>query len=129
MMELLKSKRKIYTTLFLLMFLIVYTSAQQSLEGLWKTGKEETLIKIFYSNEQLIGKIKSSNNEQAEIGKIILKDLESEGNKWVGKIYAVKRKEWYSVKIVPQKEKLDLKIGSGIFSKTLEWKRESRRKE
>ena len=128
-MELLKSKRKIYTTLFLLMFSVVYTSAQQSLEGLWKTGIEETLIKIFYSNEQLIGKIKSSNNEQAEIGKIILKDLQSEGNKWVGKIYAVKRKEWYSVKIVPQKEKLDLKIGSGIFSKTLEWKRESRRKE
>ena len=125
MMELLKSKRKIYTTLFLLMFSVVYTSAQQSLEGLWKTGKEETLIEISYSNEQLIGKIKSSKNEQAEIGKIILKNLQSEGNKWVGKIYAVKRKEWYSVKIVPQKEKLDLKIGSGLFSKTLEWKRES----
>jgi uncharacterized protein (DUF2147 family) len=129
MMELLKIKMKVLTTFFLLMFSIVYTSAQQLLEGLWKTGNEETLIEISYSNEQLIGKIKSSNNEQAEIGKIILKDLQSEGNKWVGKIYAVKRKEWYSVKIVPQKEKLDLKIGSGIFSKTLEWKRESRRKE
>ncbi len=125
MMELLKIKMKVLTTFFLLMFSIVYTSAQQSLEGLWKTGKEETLIEISYSNEQLIGKIKSSNNEQAEIGKIILKNLQSEGNKWVGKIYAVKRKEWYSVKIVPQKEKLDLKIGSGLFSKTLEWKRES----
>ena len=125
MMELLKIKMKVLTTFFLLMFSIVYTSAQQSLEGLWKTGKEETLIEISYSNEQLIGKIKSSKNEQAEIGKIILKNLQSEGNKWVGKIYAVKRKEWYSVKIVPQKEKLDLKIGSGLFSKTLEWKRES----
>lgn len=125
MIQLLKIKMKVLTTLFLLMFSIVYTSAQQSLEGLWKTGKEETIIEISYSNEQLIGKIKSSNNEQAEIGKIILKDLHSEGNKWVGKIYAVKRKEWYSVKIVPQKEKLDLKIGSGLFSKTLEWKRES----
>ena len=125
MMELLKIKMKVLTTFFLLMFSIVFTSAQQSLEGLWKTGKEETLIEISYSNEQLIGKIKSSKNEQAEIGKIILKNLQSEGNKWVGKIYAVKRKEWYSVKIVPQKEKLDLKIGSGLFSKTLEWKRES----
>ena len=122
MMELLKIKMKVLTTFFLLMFSIVYTSAQQSLEGLWKTGKEETLIEISYLNEQLIGKIKSSKNEQAEIGKIILKNLQSEGNKWVGKIYAVKRKEWYSVKIVPQKEKLDLKIGSGLFSKTLEWK-------
>ena len=125
MMELLKIKMKVLTTFFLLMFSIVYTSAQQLLEGLWKTGNEETLIEISYSNEQLIGKIKSSKNEQAEIGKIILKDLQSEGNIWVGKIYAVKRKEWYSVKIVPQKEKLDLKIGSGLFSKTLEWKRES----
>ncbi len=122
MMELLKIRMKVLTTFFLLMFSIVYTSAQQSLEGLWKTGKEETLIEISYLNEQLIGKIKSSKNEQAEIGKIILKNLQSEGNKWVGKIYAVKRKEWYSVKIVPQKEKLDLKIGSGLFSKTLEWK-------
>ena len=121
-MELLKIKMKVLTTFFLLMFTIVYTSAQQSLEGLWKTGKEETLIEISYLNEQLIGKIKSSKNEQAEIGKIILKNLQSEGKKWVGKIYAVKRKEWYSVKIVPQKEKLDLKIGSGLFSKTLEWK-------
>tara|TARA_B100001059_G_C17633236_1_gene475495 strand:- start:114 stop:494 length:381 start_codon:yes stop_codon:yes gene_type:complete len=121
-MELLKIKMKVLTTFFLLMFSIVYTSAQQSLEGLWKTGKEETLIEISYLNEQLIGKIKSSKNEQAEIGKIILKNLQSEGKKWVGKIYAVKRKEWYSVKIVPQKEKLDLKIGSGLFSKTLEWK-------
>ncbi len=121
-MELLKIRMKVLTTFFLLMFSIVYTSAQQSLEGLWKTGKEETLIEISYLNEQLIGKIKSSKNEQAEIGKIILKNLQSEGNKWVGKIYAVKRKEWYSVKIVPQKEKLDLKIGSGLFSKTLEWK-------
>ena len=121
-MELLKIEKKVLTTFFLLMFSIVYTSAQQSLEGLWKTGKEETLIEISYLNEQLIGKIKSSKNEQAEIGKIILKNLQSEGKKWVGKIYAVKRKEWYSVKIVPQKEKLDLKIGSGLFSKTLEWK-------
>ena len=121
-MELLKIRMKVLTTFFLLMFSIVYTSAQQSLEGLWKTGKEETLIEISYLNEQLIGKIKSSKNEQAEIGKIILKNLQSAGNKWVGKIYAVKRKEWYSVKIVPQKEKLDLKIGSGLFSKTLEWK-------
>ena len=80
-MELLKIKMKVLTTFFLLMFSIVYTSAQQSLEGLWKTGKEETLIEISYLNEQLIGKIKSSKNEQAEIGKIILKNLQSEGKK------------------------------------------------
>ena len=58
MITLLKIKMKVLTTLFLLMFSIVYSSAQQSLEVLWKTGKEETIIEISFSSEQLIGKIK-----------------------------------------------------------------------
>jgi uncharacterized protein (DUF2147 family) len=119
----LKIKMKVLTTLFLLMFSIVYTSAQQSLEGLWKTGKEETIIEIYFSNEQLIGKIKFSNNKEVDVGKIILKDLRSEENKWVGKIYAIKRKEWYSVEIISKEEVLELKISSGLISKSLQWKK------
>jgi uncharacterized protein (DUF2147 family) len=114
---------KVLKTLFLLMFSIVSTSAQQSLEGLWKTGKEETIIEISFSNEQLIGKIKSSNNEEAEMSKIIIKDLRSEINKWIGKIYAVKRKKWYDVEIVSKEEVLELKIISGLMSKSLQWKK------
>lgn len=123
MIPLLKIKIKVLTTLFLLMFSIVYSSEQQSLEGLWKTGKEETIIEISFSSEQLIGKIKSSNNEEAEMGKIILKALRSEGNKWVGKIYDVKRKKWYNVEIISKEEVLELKISSGIISKSLQWKK------
>ena len=119
----LKIKMKVLTTLFLLMFSIVYTSAQQSLEGLWKTGKEETIIEISFSNEQLIGKIKFSNNKEVDVGKIILKDLRSEENKWVGKIYAIKRKEWYNVEIISKEEVLELKISSGLISKSLQWKK------
>ena len=105
-MELLKIKVKVLTTFFLLMFSIVYTSAQQSLEGLWKTGKEETIIEISYSNEQLIGKIKSSNNEQVEIGKIILKDLHSEGNKWGGKFMPSKERNGIVSKLFRKKKSL-----------------------
>ena len=119
----LKIKMKVLTTLFLLMFSIVYTSAQQSLEGLWKTGKEETIIEISFSNEQLIGKIKFSNNKEVDVGKIILKDLRSEGNKWVGKIYAIKRKEWYNVEIISKEEVLELKISFGLMSRSLQWKK------
>lgn len=118
-----KIKMKVLTTLFLLMFSIVYSSAQQSLEGLWKTGKEETIIEVSFSGELLIGKIKSSNNKEVEIGKIILKDLRSEGNNWIGKIYAVKRKEWYNVEIISKEEVLDLKISFGLMSKSLQWKK------
>ncbi len=123
MIQLLKIKKKVLTTFFLLMFSIVYTSAQQSLEGLWKTGKEETIIEISFSSEQFLGKIKSSNNEQAEMGKIILKDLWSEGNKWVGKIYAIKRKKWYNVEIISKEEVLELKISFGLMSKSLQWEK------
>jgi len=105
------------------MFSIVYTSVQQPLEGLWKTGKEETIIEFSFSGELLIGKIKSSNNKEVEIGKIILKDLRSEGNNWIGKIYAVKRKEWYNVEIISKEEVLDLKISFGLMSKSLQWKK------
>lgn len=105
------------------MFSIVYSSAQQSLEGLWKTGKEETIIEISFSSEQLIGKIKSSNNEEAEMGKIILKALRSEGSKWVGKIYAVKRKKWYNVEIISKEEVLELKISFGLMTRSLQWKK------
>lgn len=122
--KVLNSSKKLLSITLLLFISILNLSAQQSLEGLWNTGKNETIIEISLSNEQLIGKIKSSNNEKAEIGKVFLKDLRKEGDKWVGEIYAAKRKEWYSVEIVPQSEKLDLKISSGFFSKTLEWKRE-----
>ena len=113
---------KVLTSLFLLMFSIVYTSVQP-LEGLWKTGKEETIIEISFSSEQLIGKIKSFNNEEAEMGKIILKGLRSEGNKWVGKIYAVKRKKWYNVEIISKEEVLELKISFGLMSRSLQWKK------
>ena len=114
---------KVLTSLFLLMFSIVYTSVQQPLEGLWKTGKEETIIEVSFSGELLIGKIKSSNNKEVEIGKIILKDLRGEGNNWIGKIYAVKRKEWYNVEIISKEEVLDLKISFGLMSKSLQWKK------
>jgi uncharacterized protein (DUF2147 family) len=121
MIQLLKNKMKVITTLFLLMFSITYSSAQQSIEGLWETGKEESIIDISLSSEQLIGKIKSSNNKKAEIGKIILKELRKEGNKWVGKIYAAKRKKWYHVEIISKEDVLELKIGSGLMSKSLQW--------
>ena len=36
------------------MFSIVYSSAQKSLEGLWKTGKEETIIEISIEDKTVV---------------------------------------------------------------------------
>jgi len=54
---------------------------------------------------------------------LILKDLVKTGNKWSGKIFAVKRNEWYDVEITSKKNMLDLKVHIGFVSKTLTWEK------
>ncbi len=97
--------------------------AQSDLEGIWETGQENTKIEIAELNGQLTGKIKSSDNQKATIGKVILKDLKKDGSNWTGRLYAARRGEWYDVEITPNQRILELEIRAGIFSKSVVWKR------
>ena len=97
--------------------------AQSELEGIWETGEENTKIEIGKVNGQLTGKIKSSDNGKATIGKVILKDLKKDGSNWTGQIYAARRGKWYNVEITPNQRILELEISAGIFSKSIVWKR------
>ncbi|MCA0931371.1 DUF2147 domain-containing protein [Lutimonas saemankumensis] len=116
-----KSKRAIF---IFLVFCSPSLFSQSDLNGLWNTGKDNTVIEISESNGEIKGKIKSSDNEKAEIGKITLKELIKHGALWRGKIYAAKRKEWYDVEITPKNNLLKLKIDIGFMSKSLEWKKQ-----
>jgi uncharacterized protein (DUF2147 family) len=97
--------------------------AQADFSGVWATGDDNTKIEISKEDEQITGKIKSSDNQKAKIGKVILKDLKEDGSQWRGRIYAARRGEWHDVKITPKKDVLELKISVGFFSKSLEWKK------
>lgn len=97
--------------------------SQTNLIGTWNTGEANTKIEISESKNQITGNIKSSDNPKAENGKVILKYLKKDDNNWKGKIYAVKRQEWYDVIITPKENTLVLEIGIGFFSKILEWKK------
>lgn len=111
---------------FILIIAIFYSFsviAQDSLSGVWATGDDNTKIEISEENSEIEGKIKSSDNQKAKIGKVILKDLKEDGNQWKGRIYAARRGEWHNVEIIPREEVLELKISVGLFSKTLEWKK------
>ena len=112
----------------LLVIIITFCSfsvfSQSNLNGRWNTGQDNTIIEITISNGKWIGKIKSSDNEKAEIGKLTLKELQQEESKWTGKIYAAKRKDWYDVEITLHNDILELKISIGLLSKSLEWKKE-----
>ena len=96
-------------------------NSKQSIEGIWDWGTENTKIEILQSNGEWVGKIKSSDNEEATIGKVILKDLKKQNEKWVGKLFAVKRQKWTDVEIIPNGTKLDLTVSAGISSKKVQW--------
>ena len=91
--------------------------------GTWNTLESNTKIQIVEEKGMLIGRIKSSDNSKVEVGKIILKDLNKIGNSWRGKIFSLKRNEWYDVEIISQKNNLDLKIQIGFIHKSLSWEK------
>jgi len=96
--------------------------AQSTLDGLWDTGEANTKIDVSEKNSLWTGVVKASDIND-DIGELILKDLKKDGDKWTGKIYAPKRKEWYDVEIIAQENNLKLKVSAGIFSKSLDWKK------
>ena len=64
-------------------------SSDKTIVGTWITLEDNTKIQIVEEKGMLIGKIKSSDNPNAQVGKLILKDLVKSGNTWTGKIFAV----------------------------------------
>ena len=78
---------------------IFQNSNDPNILGTWNTLEDNTKIEITEQRGVLIGKIKSSDNPKAQVGRMILKDLIKSGNSWTGKIFAVKKNEWYDVEI------------------------------
>ena len=99
-------------------------NAQASLDGIWNMGQDNTKIEITEDNGSYVGKIVSSDNANAKIGNIILKDVKSVGGKWKGKMYSPKRNEWYDAVVALEGKQLLLTVGSGFKSKTLKWIKE-----
>lgn len=94
---------------------------QQELLGKWDTQEQQTIVTIDNKSGHLEGRITSSKNPKAPIGRVMLKDLKKKGNQWIGKIYAAKRDQWFDAVISPAKDQLEIKIEVGFFSKTLSW--------
>ncbi len=102
---------------------IFQNSNENNIIGTWNTLEDNTKIQISEQNGILIGKIKSSDNTKAQIGRLSLKDLTKNGNSWSGKIFAVKKNEWYDVEITSKKKALNLKIQVGFLHKNLTWEK------
>jgi len=93
--------------------------AQTDISGDWNLGEKNTIVTI--EQEAGIGKLTSSDNPKAKIGKLMAKDLKKKKGKWVGKVYSPKRKEWYDAEFTNKGNKLIVEVSVGFFSKTIEW--------
>ena len=105
------------------LFTIFQNSTEHSIVGTWNTLEDNTKIQIIEQKGLLTGRIKSSDNTKAQVGRLILKDLVKSGNAWTGKIFAVKRNEWYDVEVSSEKNRLKLKIKVGFVQKNLIWEK------
>ena len=113
--------------IIIMCFLLASTltmNAQQSIVGIWNTGKENTKIEITEVDGIFQGKILSSDNEKAKIGKLLLKDVKSVRKGYKGKLFAAKRGEWMDAVLKEKDNKLSITVSAGFMSKTVEWFKE-----
>lgn len=109
--------------LFISLFYLIQNTPDNDIIGTWNTMNENTKIQIIEQKGLLIGRIKSSDNSKAQVGRLILKDLIKTGNSWSGKIYVVKKNEWCDVDITSKKNMLHLKIQIGFINKSIIWEK------
>lgn len=103
---------------------ITSLSAQDFPKGIWLTGEENTKIETYQKEGAWYGKIVSSDNPKAKIGKDVLRKFKWEDGQWQGKLFAAKRGKILDAIIEPNKEMLNIKVSAGFFSKELAWKKE-----
>ena len=114
--------KAILTVCILLLTLTV--QAQTSITGIWDMGQENTKIEIKGSNGVYEGRLASSDNTKAKIGNLILKEVKSVGGTWKGKLYSVKKNEWFDAVLNVEGNRLLVTVYSGRRSKTLKWSKE-----
>jgi len=114
--------KKVQCLLVALSFLTTLI-AQDFPKGIWLTGEENTKIETYEKDGAWFGKIVSSDNPKAKIGKDILRDFKAEDGEWKGKLFAAKRGKILDAIIDPNKEELKITVSAGFFTKELAWKK------
>ncbi|MEM6318769.1 MAG: hypothetical protein AAF960_13940 [Bacteroidota bacterium] len=112
---------KITLISYLLFFALSINAQSQSPAGIWNTGKDNTKIEITETNGVYTGKILSSDNAKAKIGKQLLKDIQSVDGEWKGKLFAAKRGKWMDAVLEAKGKVLQITVKKGLMSKTIEW--------
>lgn len=117
---------KKYILLFMFTMLAIWLSAQELSEGVWLAGEDNTKIETYQKDGVWYGKIISSDNPKAQIGKNILQGFINTDNIWKGKLYAAKKGKLLDAVIEPSKDDLQIIVSAGFFKKKLIWSKETK---
>lgn len=107
--------------IFCVLFSVLPIDEQLPIEGVWNTGKENTKIEIKKSNNQIEGKILSSDNVRVPVGKLMIKDIVEKNGVFEGKLYVIKYRKWIDVLLNRKETELIISISSGRIHKTIRW--------
>lgn len=99
--------------------------SQPDIEGVWDTGRDNTFIQIYKSSGQFLGKVVSSDNEKAEPGMQVMRNIKKVKDHWEGEFYIPTFGKWMDVELMPTKEGLKVKVYVGWFSKSSIWREKS----
>lgn len=118
-----KSIIKVLTTLFVLSSPFA-VNAQEALIGTWNTGQANTRIEMKRESGDLKGRIVSSDNPQAKVGTLMVKDIRTVDGQWKGKLYSPKKEQWFDAVLKVEGNQLLITVKSGWMSNTLKWSKE-----
>lgn len=107
--------------LLIVLFSALAIQAQTSPVGVWNTGQANTKVEVKEAGSQMEGTLTSSDNAEAPVGTLIIKELQEDGDTYEGKLYAIKKGEWVDATFTRQGEKLVINISVGWRKKTVEW--------
>ena len=96
---------------------------QNSLDGRWQTGEDNSIVEVFEQDGEYFGKLVSSDNPNARIGTEILRNFTAAGGTWKGKLYAAKRDKLLDAVITPKADTLNIEVKAGMVSRKLAWQR------
>ncbi len=97
--------------------------AQDEITGNWNTGNNNTVVMIHQKESgEYAGTVVTSDNSDA-IRKEILRDVSKDNGQWDGKFYFAKRDRLLDATLSPRGDILEINIGTGRRSKTVEWTR------
>lgn len=94
--------------------------------GKWENPNGGRKIEIFKKDNLYFGKIISVNDKEAKVkpGDIVIKNIQFEKNKWIGKIKIPAKENDFDLEIsMPNSNNLKFVASYGLISKTKIWKR------